>query len=404
MATVPVVHESETPPLLIPASPRQGTMHPWLTALWRILPIYIAVHIIFIALTYLAALFRVGEYSDTRLPIASLLHSWFRWDSGLFTSIAMKGYDAAWQTAFFPLYPLLERAVMVVTHDAFNAGLLIANVALLGAFVVLYRLVQEDFDTDTAYRGVLYLAVFPTAFFLAAAYNESVFLLCTLLSFYAMRRGHWWLAGGLGFLAALTRSAGLILLVPFCYEYLRQRQFHLAKIRLSLLGAAIIPLATALFAAYCNLLFHNPLAFVRAQSIWHRQLQAPWQGIVNAISKIRQYGFLSFYTIHNVIDLAAVLLMLVLLVLSFVGPYAFSRQQLSYALYAATLMLFITTSAATDLTPLVSDARFTLEMFPLFITMALLGKRSHLHTNIVLVSTALMTFLLLLFLTGHWMV
>ncbi len=404
MATAPVVHESETPPLITPSAPRQRRLHLWLTALWCVLPIYIAVHIIFAALTYLTALFRVGEYSDTRLPVASLLHSWFRWDSGLFTSIATKGYTSPALTAFFPFYPLLERAVMVVTHDAFKAGLLIANVALLGAFVVLYRLVQEDFDADSAYRAVLYLAVFPTAFFLAAAYNESVFLVFTLLSFYAMRRGHWWLAGGLGFLAALTRSAGLILLVPFCYEYLRQRQFRLTKIRFSLLGAAMIPLATALFAAYCNLLFHNPLAFVRAQSIWHRQFQAPWQGIMNAISKINQFGFLSFYSIHNVIDLAAVLLMLVLLALCFVGPYAFSRQQRSYALYAATLMLFITTSAATDLTPLVSDARFTLEMFPLFITMVLLGKRSHLHTNIVLVSTSLMAFLLLLFLTGRWIV
>lgn len=389
---------------LMPLPPPQRMWQPWCSALLHVFPIYVAMHLIFAALTYLAALFHLGEFSGTRLPTASLLHSWFRWDSGQFTAIATKGYDASWHTAFFPLYPLLERAGMVVTHDAFKAGLLISNMALLVAFVVLYRLVQEDFDADTAYRTVLYLAVFPTAFFLAAAYNESCFLVFTLLSFYAMRRGHWWLAGGFGFLAALTRSAGLLLLVPFCYEYLRQYQFHITKVRFSLLGGAIIPLAPAMFAAYCGFLFHNPLAFVRAQAVWHRQFQAPWQGISNAITAINAHGFLSFYSIHNVIDLSAVLLMHLLLVLCFLGPYKFPRQHLSYGLYALALLLFISTSAATDATPLVSDARFMLEMFPLFVTMAMIGKRCQLNSSIVLVSTSLMTFLLLLFLTGHWIV
>ena len=142
MATVPVVHESETPPLLIPASPRQGTMHPWLTALWRILPIYIAVHIIFIALTYLAALFRVGEYSDTRLPIASLLHSWFRWDSGHYTYIATNGYTDAWRTAFFPLFPLLEHGVAYLTGNPFVAGLVVSNMAV-GVHRIFTKLTQR---------------------------------------------------------------------------------------------------------------------------------------------------------------------------------------------------------------------------------------------------------------------
>ena len=68
-----------------------------------------------------------------------------------------------------------------------------------------YRLVEEDFDQERAYRTVLYLSVFPTSFFLAAAYNESLFLCFSLLSFYEMRHGRWWLAGLFGFLAGLTR-------------------------------------------------------------------------------------------------------------------------------------------------------------------------------------------------------
>lgn len=97
--------------------------------------------------------------------------------------------------AFFPLFPLLERGLAVVVGDPFVAGLLISNVATLGMFMVLYRLVAEDFGAEHAWRSVLYLAVFPTAFFFAVAYNESLFLFSALLSFYYMRKGYWWLAG-----------------------------------------------------------------------------------------------------------------------------------------------------------------------------------------------------------------
>jgi 4-amino-4-deoxy-L-arabinose transferase-like glycosyltransferase len=55
--------------------------------------------------------------------------------------------------------------------------------------MVPYQLVREDFGSEIAERAVLYLAIFPTAFFFAAAYNESLFLCLALLSFYYMRHG-----------------------------------------------------------------------------------------------------------------------------------------------------------------------------------------------------------------------
>jgi Gpi18-like mannosyltransferase len=65
----------------------------------------------------------------------------------------------------------------------------ISNVAGLVMLMVLYQLVREDFGSEIAERAVLYLAIFPTAFFFAAAYNESLFLCLALLSFYYMRHG-----------------------------------------------------------------------------------------------------------------------------------------------------------------------------------------------------------------------
>ena len=54
------------------------------------------------------------------------------------------------------------------------AALFVANVALLAALVLLYRLVEHEFgDADSARRTVFYLLAFPTAFFFTAAYNEA---------------------------------------------------------------------------------------------------------------------------------------------------------------------------------------------------------------------------------------
>src|SRR5437870_1747242 len=83
------------------------------------------------------------------------------------------------------------------------AGLLISEIAGLVLLIVLYRLVQEDFDQERAFHTVLYLSIFPSAFFLAAGYNEALFICLTVLSFYCMRHGQWWLAGLFGLFANL---------------------------------------------------------------------------------------------------------------------------------------------------------------------------------------------------------
>src|SRR5947207_8283583 len=113
----------------------------WRIALQQVLPISIAVHLAFLTLTYLATLFTVGDFSITSLRIHTLLTSWFRWDSGHYTSIATHGYAVSYKTAFFPLFPLLARGVSLLTHDALLADLLCASMPGRGIPRVRYVLV-----------------------------------------------------------------------------------------------------------------------------------------------------------------------------------------------------------------------------------------------------------------------
>jgi Mannosyltransferase (PIG-V) len=385
-------------------APRPFPWLKWYNAFKQVLPIYLAIHLAFLILTYLASLFSFPNFSQKALPLTSLWHSWYRWDSGHFTHIATYGYDAAWRTAFFPLLPLLERVLAFLTNDPFVAGLIIANLAGLVMLVVLFRLVEEDYDFEKAYRTVLYLSVFPTAFFFAAAYNESLFLCLAVLSFYHMRHGHWWLAGMFGFLASLTRSVGLLLLVPFYYEYLRQHDFKLRTIRFDIISSISIPGGLVIFTLYCYFQFHDLLAFSHSQAVWHHELHGPWHGFIDSFMAIIRHSILSFDSIHNVIDLSADLLILILIFLCFVGPWKFSRDRWSYGLYAAITYLFSLLFPLAGGFPLASVPRYMLEIFPVFIVLAAIGKKQQFNLYYLTLSGALLFFMLLQFLTGGWIV
>lgn len=375
----------------------------WYTAFKNILPIYIGIHLAFFALSCLTVLYTVPGFSKLSRPLHVLWQSWHRWDTGNYLVVALHGYVAPHQTAFFPFYPILERCVMLLTGNPFTAGLIISNVADLLALVVLYRLVEEDFDRERAYRAALYLTVFPTALFLAAAYNESLFLCLSLLSFYHMRHGHWWLAGLLGLLATLTRSAGLLLLVPFCFEYLRQRHFDLRAVRLDILSGLAIPAGLGLFSLYCYLQFHDPLAFSHAEAFWGRAPRIPGYSIYMSVRDIMQSGgLLNFQSLHNILDLGPDLLILALVVLGFIGPWKLPRDLWAYNLYAASLYLFIQLFPAAGIFPLLSTGRYVLEVFPAYLILASLGKYRTLHTSYVMVSGAVLFFLVTQFLLGKW--
>jgi Gpi18-like mannosyltransferase len=240
--------------------------------------------------------------------------------------------------------------------------------------------------------------------------------LLSLLSFYAIRHGRWWQAGIFGFLTCLTRSAGLFLLIPFAYEYWRQHEFqfmlqhigsNFKRLRLDIISAVLIPAGIGVFALYCYSISGDALVFSHVQSHWQRSLTVPWHGIWKTIAIIRHSrGFLSFYSLRNLLDLLPNLFILPLIVLLFVGPWRLPRTYWAYGLYAAFLFLFVQLVPASDATlfPLQSTARFMLEIFPAFIMLAILGKSRLVHLYYLLVSSSIGFFLLTQFLTGHWVV
>ena len=156
-----------------------------------------------------------------------LVASAARWDAGWYLLIAHQGYDpglgaaTAARGAFFPLYPLLVRALSVLLIAPVLAGIVVSVLALAVALYGLHRLAAlETGSREVARLAVMVTAFAPMAFFFSAVYSESLYLALSVGAFWFARRGRWAATGALGGLAAATRPTGLLLLAPALILYL----------------------------------------------------------------------------------------------------------------------------------------------------------------------------------------
>lgn len=136
---------------------------------------------------------------------------WQRWDAIHYYRIASLGYGPDERSAFFPLYPLLGRWIGRPLGDEFLGLLVVSSLAAMAAYGLLFKLAEEDELPLSPGRVLAGLALFPSAFFLLAAYPQSLLLLLALATALAARRGRWGWAFLAGLLAGLTHSTALAL-------------------------------------------------------------------------------------------------------------------------------------------------------------------------------------------------
>ncbi|HEY4035044.1 MAG TPA: hypothetical protein VGL94_13875, partial [Ktedonobacteraceae bacterium] len=131
------------------------------------------------------------------------------------------------------------------------------------------------------------------------------------------------------------------------------------------------------------------------------QTSWPWRGIwQNIFELFWNQPFGSFNEVHVLLDLSATL--------AFIALVIVGRQQIraSYTLWTGLLLFYYLLSPSIwQHDALISNQRFVLEMFPAFITLAILGLRHpRLHQALLWIFPALLATLSLLFMMGKWMV
>jgi Mannosyltransferase (PIG-V) len=291
-----------------------------------------------------------------------------RWDAGWFERIAREGYDPNdASAAFFPGYPLTIRAITIALPVGEpGAALLVSNTAFLGSLIVLFALTSFEFSVPMAKRTVLLLAFFPASFFFLSPYSESLFLLASLLCFWWARRGRWGAAAAAGFLAAATRSVGVLLVPALLLEAWRLGRGE----RRRAIAASLSPLAApALYALYWLVHTGDALRPLHAQAAWFRTFELPVVSLGNAL----WLGLSGVTDPRGIYWTADVLLTALVLI-----PLALRRRLLDapYVVYVAVSLLVILSYPLPE-RPLLSAPRFCIVLFPVFWAMAALftGRR-----------------------------
>ena len=340
------------------------------------------------------------------------LLAWYHYDAIAYASIADKGYAFTPDVAFFPLWPLLIHIFNfpLEGHFLFSSyvvGLLLANICFYFALVLLYCLLYQDFEASLAKKALYYLAFYPYALFFFVGYTESLFLLLSVAIFLLLRRGKtldWWFAGGIGFLAALTRSTGVLLSIPFIIMYIRH--FWVAEKRdqtgwLQKIGALVpiilFPMGIVAYIIYLGYAKGNPFIFqVEEASNWHRHFDWIWMTGGSFIQRLLSYPFLSFDFVKDLLDFAFTVIPIAALI------WGWKRLPLQYSLYALAVILFSLSFPLATIHPLTSQQRYMIVLFPLFVIFAFWGANSRFNQFYMSIGPPMLAVTTILFISHYW--
>jgi hypothetical protein len=347
----------------------------------------------------------IGALAQGRpVDIGQVLAVWNRWDAPHYLDLAIWGYmavdpgvsptfgqtgDMDLMIVFYPLFPAAIGLVRVAMPDLV-APVLVSTVALAATVLLLYRVVAAELGEAVGKRAVVFLLIFPTAYFLHIGYTESLFLALALGAFLAARRGRWGSAGLAGGLAALTRINGLLLIPSLAAEawseWRADRQWRV--------GWGWIGLVAVGFGGYLLLnqvVYGDPFAFLAIQrDHWSKSLAWPWEGIGGVVSRLSGDNA-EDVAVLGVAELAAIGLGLTGTVV------AIRRFRPSWAVWmGGNWLLFVSTAFV------LSVPRYALVMFPLFAWFAVLAERRWVGLALGAVSVGLLLWFSGRFALGSW--
>lgn len=330
-----------------------------------------------------------------------LLGIWQRFDTNWYLKIAQYGYAGNdGSIAFFPLYPMLIRVGSFFLQNNLLVALLISNLAAIGVFYFAYRTANRLAYPLAAARTVIFLAVFPTSFFLFAGYTESLFLLMALASLDAAWQGRWGIAGILGALAALTKLQGVLLVVPLFYLWWKQARlarsqapetFRPFDVLRGVAPLALIPLATGAVLLWEYWFIDRAFLLTSYEGQLYAQFVFPWENVGAAVRlwAAGQAGVI------DVLNLLATILFAAMTLLVWI------KLPREYGLYTLAMLLAPLFRMTTQ-QPLVSMFRYVLILFPVFMLWAIWGKNAWVNRAVVYLSFPLALYTSAQFMLWGW--
>ncbi len=203
------------------------------------------------------------------VPEVQPFHALVRWDGGWYGEIAQNGYWIApgqqSPVAYFPLYPLLVRALGLLGIGRWFAGPLISFAAGVAALLLFARWASRV-KPGVGAAAMPLLLLWPFAEYLfGVMYSDALFLALALGAFTALEEDHPVLATLLGALATATRPVAPGLVLGLVVRSLERRRLAGAPLRFVDVLPAAAGLGLAAYMAFLFVKFGDPLAFAHVQ-------------------------------------------------------------------------------------------------------------------------------------------
>jgi Gpi18-like mannosyltransferase len=294
------------------------------------------------------------------------IYPFINFDGEHYLSLVQKGYEQ-YTYFYFPGYPIVVRIMSDLLGNTFYsqsvAGIIISFISFVFAVIGLKKLLVLDKLTNIFSSVLLVLLLFPTSYYFASYYTESLFLALSVWSFYFARNKNWLIAGLFGLFATATRITGIALLPALIVEwYISKENMKLSTI----IGMLLIPLGLVFYMLYLQITTSDALVFMRSLGdVFGEQRagafvlfpQVFYRYIVKILPNIT-WGYLpNVYT--TILEFVVASLFLFLIWISY------QKQRLSYFVYVASMYVISTVSGSFSSLP-----RYVLVMFPIFFLMA----------------------------------
>jgi hypothetical protein len=324
-----------------------------------------------------------GYYSHTVLakPFGVLAV----WDGIWYRRVAVHGYlfvpGHQSDTAFFPLYPILLRAVHFTGLPLDVAGLLLSNLFLLLALLVVYELGLALMPAADARRAAIFVAVFPTSYVFSMIYPESLVLGSMALAILLAVRDRWLACSFAGAAAALARPEGVLLVLPLAAIAVeRWRTLAPNKRGQAVAGVLAAPAALFSFLLYLGWAVHDPFAWNETQQAWGRSFSAT--GFALSLRRLVTDLGKNYWGLRDALFCVA---FLVFLALAARARIAWPGKRWAWIVFGLAIVLLPLASGSME-----SDARFGLLALPVYWGLAVVARRRWLERSLLVLSVALL--------------
>ena len=223
-----------------------------------------------------------GQFFATPLKLFGV------WDGLWYKRIAESGYllvpGHQSDPAFFPAYPILLRGLHRAGLPYLDAGVLVSNVALLGATIAFYELGCRIVEGEIARRAACLMVVSPLAFVLSMSYPESLALALMSFALLAAVVDRWSAAAAVGAAAGLVRPEAALFAIPLAaLAWSRHGAMDPSTRGRAIAAVFAAPVGLATYPMYLDWALGDPNAWGQAEQLWGRafSLSGPLRAIVH---------------------------------------------------------------------------------------------------------------------------